>query len=95
MIEVNVEQREAIQELINIGFGKAMSALAEVLNTHVTLNVPVVEVVRPRRLAEILTQALGQDCTMTLVRQNFQGEFFGEAILSLPSETSRMLCSIL
>lgn len=73
-------QREALQEIANIGMGKAGRSIASVFNEFVELSIPRVKVIA----AELLPAAIAElvpVCEVTAVRQAFFGKLRGEAIV--------------
>ncbi|MFP5259477.1 MAG: chemotaxis protein CheC, partial [Acidobacteriota bacterium] len=45
-------QLDILQELINIGVGRAAGMLNQMVNTHIQLQVPVLRVLTPKQLAD-------------------------------------------
>lgn len=80
-LNLNEEQRDALQEIANIGMGKAGAALAELLGTFVKLSVPSIKLAGAAQLrAEVLSSKFGGDGPLP-VRQAFQSDISGEAIV--------------
>jgi chemotaxis protein CheC len=92
---LSADRREALQELINIGFGRSAAALAELLGAYIVLSVPEVELVRSSDLMDMLFPALDVDDEVSLVKQSFQGDFLGEAVLALSSGSAKGLVMML
>jgi len=80
-IELSTEQRDVLQEVANIGMGQAGAALASLLDTFVKLSVPRIRVVRVTDLREALRTTVGDSDEITAVRQSFQCDIRGEAIV--------------
>jgi chemotaxis protein CheC len=80
-LTLNEEQRDALQEIANIGMGKAGAALAELLGAFVTLSVPGIKLVNAAQLqADLLASDTAGDAPSP-VRQAFQSDISGEAIV--------------
>ncbi|ANA35271.1 chemotaxis protein CheC [Ralstonia mannitolilytica] len=80
-LTLNEEQRDALQEIANIGMGKAGAALAELLGAFVTLSVPGIKLVDAAQLrADLLACDMAGDAPPP-VRQAFQSDISGEAIV--------------
>ncbi|WP_024974452.1 chemotaxis protein CheC [Ralstonia pickettii] len=80
-LTLNEDQRDALQEIANIGMGKAGAALAELLGAFVTLSVPGIKLVNAAQLkAELLGRDMAGDAPSP-VRQAFQSDISGEAIV--------------
>ena len=95
MIELTEERSGALSELINIGFGLSMGSLADILGIFIELSVPRVQMVRSHELIYVLMDSVSGNDEVTLINQNFRGEFFGEAVLALPKKASQTLADIL
>ncbi len=88
-MEVLTELREgALQEIINISFGRASASLSELLNVFVALNVPFVEEIEQSKILETLGQRIGVDKEITIVQQSFTGNFEGEVLLAIPANAA-------
>ena len=80
-VKLTQDQRDALQEVANIGMGQAGAALADVLDTMVTLSVPRIQVLDVSGLAEALAAMVGGSQEVTAVRQSFWCDIRGEAIV--------------
>src|SRR5471032_3253539 len=74
-------QRDALQEITNVGMGRAGAALAQLLGTFVTLSVPRVQLVGVEELIAVLRDADHGGSATPLVRQAFQSDISGEAVV--------------
>jgi len=95
MTELTQERRETLQEMINIGFGRSMASLADLLGVHIELSVPDVVVIRCEELLDYLINVMDGVEDVSLVQQGFRGEFFGEAVLAMPGMAGRELVVML
>ncbi len=86
-------QRDAISELMNIGMGRAADALSQMAHDEVQLSVPFVDVLSIHDVTQRL-QAQALDA-ITVVKQQFAGVFWGEALLLFPEAQSLELVRIL
>lgn len=83
---LNEDQRDALQELMNISMGRAANALARLIGTKVSLSIPRIVAVTPEEFNQILSNK--QSC---YTRQSFLGGVKGE-VLTILSEQG--CCSI-
>jgi chemotaxis protein CheC len=92
-VELTSTQRDALIELLNIGFGRAAAALSELTGHRVLLEVPQVSV----HAIDELTQALRQVVTdeVASVHQIFSGPVGGDALLILDHSAAGMLKELL
>ncbi len=95
MTSLTQERRETLQEMINIGFGRSMSSLADLLGVHIELSVPDVVAIRTEELLDYLVKVMDGVEDVSLVQQSFLGEFFGEAVLAMPGLAGRELVVML
>jgi chemotaxis protein CheC len=85
---------DALQELINIGVGRAASMLNQMLESRIVLEIPVVSVLSLKNLQKELQKRFKGD-SFAAVRLNFTGSFSGKANLVFPTESASMLVSLL
>jgi len=88
-------ERDILQEVMNIGFGKASADLAEVIDIYVVLSVPEVALLDASELAGYIGGEIRDFERISVVEQSFMGRFQGVALLIFPSEAGRKLISIL
>jgi chemotaxis protein CheC len=79
-------EHDALTELVNIGVSRAASGLRKMVGHHVTLSVPSVEVVTRTTAAALIRERESEQ--LVAVRQDFQGAFFGRAMLIFPLASS-------
>ena len=72
------EQRDALQELMNISMGRAANSLARLVGTKVTLSIPKIVAVTPTEVSFLLQV---EDVWYT--RQSFIGQIGGEVLTIL------------
>jgi len=84
------EERDTLQEMMNIAFGRAAASLAEVINIFVCLSVPSVQFLRGGELVAYLEEVVGPD-EISIVEETFWGELQGSAFLAFPSGAGRQL----
>ncbi len=74
------DQKEALQEIANIGMGQAGASIAQVLDHFVRLSIPRILFLRHDDMAASLRSAVGED-QVSAVRQAFHSSMRGEAIV--------------
>jgi chemotaxis protein CheC len=92
-MELSDQQKDALCELINIGFGRAASALSILVGQRVVIEAPTVDLFP----LEQLNQELGNlsQNEITSVHQVFSGRIAGTAILLMDSFSSSALVDLL
>lgn len=89
------EEKDILQEMMNIAFGKAAADLAEVIDIYVVLSVPKVSILRTIDIPEYISFGIDDYDTISVIEQNFCGKFNGYAFLVLPSGVERTLIPLL
>lgn len=89
------EERDILQEVMNIAFGKASADLAEVIDIYVVLSVPYIKLLRSAELPEHIVEEVKAYSAVSIVEQNFLGKFRGAALLIFPSGAGSALVSLL
>ncbi len=92
-MQQHIEKVDALQELINIGIGKAAGMLNAMLDTHVTLRVPIIRILSQQNLERELGQISRN--ILSAVRMGFKGFFSGNAFLLFPPDSANNLVSVL
>jgi chemotaxis protein CheC len=83
---LNELELDALTELVNIGVGRAAASLGTMVGEQVLLSVPSVMIVSRARAAEMIGPA--RDALLVAVRQAFQGDVSGRALLIFPEKNS-------
>ena len=89
------DQRDALQEIANIGMGLAGARLATLLGTFVHLSVPSIRSIRVDDLANVLSSTFGDRDDLTAVRQAFACDVRGEAIVLLRDDAGGNLWDLM
>jgi chemotaxis protein CheC len=82
-------ERDALTELVNIGFSRAAAGLRKMVGKQVLISVPSIEVVSQRTAAALIGERENDD--LVAVRQDFAGAFSGRALLIFPKVNSLRL----
>ena len=77
---------DALTEVVNIGVSRAATSLRDMVGEQVFLSVPSVAITSPARAAELLKER--ESSLLIGVRQGFQGDFSGSALLIFPERNS-------
>jgi chemotaxis protein CheC len=89
------EEKDILQEIMNIAFGNATAELGEVIDIYVELSAPSIQVLDIGEIPDYLTDRMKLHTETSIVAQNFWGDFKGYSILVLPNRAGRSLISIL
>ena len=90
--ELNHIQLDVLKEIGNIGAGNAATALAKMLNRKINMNVPKVEILGFREVAELLG---GPEIPVCGVYFRFEGDLSGNIMFMLNMKSSKQLTNIL
>lgn len=93
-MNLTVEQLDALQELVNIGVGRAASVLNEMIDSHIRLQVPFIRILSPDKMKSELEDRLGIS-DVSAVRLGFSGSFSGTAQLVFPTDSASKLVALL
>lgn len=85
-------QLDILQELINIGVGRAAGMLNQMVNTHIQLQVPELRVLNQTELPELYAER--PDSVFSAVQLGFSGEFAGISALIFPPESASKLVAV-
>lgn len=92
-MELTAHQRDALTELINIGYGRAAAALSELTGYRITLEVPQVSMHDIEEIAPALERVISID--VASVSQLFAGPVSGNAMLLMDEQSALMLSRLL
>lgn len=86
-------QLDILQELINIGVGRAAGMLNQMVNTHIQLQVPVLRVLTAEQLMDMYANR--KDSLFSAVQMHFSGGFSGMSALVFPPESASKLVAVI
>jgi chemotaxis protein CheC len=92
-VELSVGQKDALIELINIGFGRAAASLSKLTGHRVQLEVPQVAMCPIEELTEHLRPLVHNE--VATVHQIFSGPVAGDALLVLDQPSAAILKELL
>ncbi len=91
-IQLSELQYDAIVELLNIGMGYSAKALSEIVNEEIKLSVPSLEFLYKQQMVEYF-DTLSKN--IVVIKQSFQGAFYGDALLIFAQNKGMRLINIL
>lgn len=74
------DQRDALQEIANIGMGQAGSSIAKIWGEFVNLSIPRIAQIDRKGIPEMLSKLVGSQAVVA-GRQSFHGQMRGEVII--------------
>ncbi len=92
---ISSDQLDALKEMIGVGMGKAADMLNEMLESHIELKLPSLEIVKLSEFKDnnIDTGLVGDN--LASVSLGFKGSFKGNSTLVFPEESAAKLVSAL
>jgi chemotaxis protein CheC len=88
------DQKEALQEISNIGMGQAGASIAQVLDHFVVLSIPRILFLRQNDVADSLRHAVGEG-QVSAVRQAFHSNMRGEALVIFGAQRCNDLADLM
>lgn len=92
-MKMKEKQLDALNEILNIGVGKAASMLNELVDSHVTLDVPELQIVNTQEEVVNLISKFGISL-YSAVKINFEGGFTGVGELLFPQSSAVKLFEV-
>lgn len=92
-VQINAMQQDLLQELVNIGLGRAAGALNQMTQAHVSLMAPSVRLVKVATLARLGRFYKNQE--LDVVRLGFSGSVSGVAGLLFDAESGSSLVRLM
>ena len=93
-LELTEDQRDALQEIANIGMGQAGSSIAKIWGEFVSLSIPRIAHIDRESIPAMLSRFVG-DGSVNAVRQAFHGHLRGEVIVVFSGGRSDQLAELM
>jgi len=88
-IELTEDEKDVLQELMNVAYGNATAVVAEMLDAFATLSIPNIKVMKIEDLLKEFYTLKGESYFFST--QAFAGEFSGESAFFIDSESAKNL----
>ena len=88
------EERDILQEVMNIAFGKASADLAEVIDIYVVLSIPDIKVLKTAEVLSYIESEIDDLQNISIIKQSYTGKFHGTALLFFPGGAGKKLFSL-
>ena len=86
---ISPEHLDALQELLNIGVGRAAGSLNQMLEKPIRLHIPFLQLGKMEELSQEVQKM--KDTTLSSVQLPFKGTFSGSSCLLFPTESATAL----
>ncbi len=88
-IALTEDEKDVLQELMNVAYGNATAVVAEMLDAFASLSIPNIKVMQVSELMEKFNQL--KDSSYFFSTQAFMGEFNGESAFFIDEESANNL----
>lgn len=92
LLNLTPVQVDALREISSIGAGNAATALSQMLNRKIMMNVPNIQVLPIKEVPNVIG---GPDTLVAGIYTRLLGDVFGSVLLTFPRESSFALADIL
>lgn len=89
------EEKDILQEVMNIGFGSAAADLADVIDLYVILSVPVIRILETGELLGYIKKEIIDYQDVSIIEQNFWAKFKGVALVVFSSGAGKGLLTLM
>lgn len=93
-ILISDEERDILQEVMNIAFGKASADLAEVIDIYVVLSIPDIKLMKTAEVPSYIESEIDDLQNISVIKQSYTGKFHGTALLFFPGGAGKKLFSL-
>lgn len=87
-IVLNEDEKDCLQELMNIAYGSATAAISEIVDAFATLSIPRIEIINSQELQRHLSNFLNKELSYYISSQQFNGKISGENLFLIDKESS-------
>ncbi len=87
-IELNEDERDCLQELMNIAYGSATAAISEIVDAFATLNIPKIHIVPASLLKSYLKEKLNIKDEQIVATQLINGKLNGENLFLINTQSA-------
>jgi chemotaxis protein CheC len=91
---LTAEQLDALQEIVNIGIGRAASMLNEMVDARIVLEVPIIRLLNASELKQEMFKRFNSQ-SISAVKLGFSGSLSGTAELMFPTDSASILVAVL
>ena len=88
-VELSEDEKDVLQELMNVAYGNATAVVAEMLEAFATLSIPNIKVMKTTELLNEFKNLTGESYFFST--QAFVGEFSGESAFFIDNESAKNL----
>jgi chemotaxis protein CheC len=83
------DEKDCLQELMNVAYGSATAAISEILNAFATLSIPNIKIINADELNDYLSAELDLDVEHIVSLQQINGIVSGENMFVIDKESAK------
>ncbi|NQY93911.1 MAG: chemotaxis protein CheC, partial [Campylobacteraceae bacterium] len=87
-LTLNEDERDCLQELMNISYGSATAAIAEIIDKFATLSIPNIKTVTLDEFKEYLKEKLDHSSSHYVTSQLINGTISGETMFVIDEDST-------
>ena len=88
-ITLTEDEKDCLQELMNVAYGSATAAISEILNAFATLSIPNIKIINADELNDYLSAELDLDVEHIVSLQQINGIVSGENMFVIDKESAK------
>ncbi|RXK06606.1 chemotaxis protein CheX [Halarcobacter bivalviorum] len=89
--QFNENEKDCLQELMNISYGAATAAIADIINKEATLSIPNIQTVTTKEFKDYLKEKLLNKVEYFITNQLISGSFCGETMFVIDRKSTENL----
>lgn len=86
--ELSEDEKDCLQELINVAYGTASASISEILDSFATLNIPNINIIETPNLKNYLVDAKPKDQKQFISSQVIHGEIPAESLFIIDIDSA-------
>ncbi len=86
--DITEDQRDCLQELMNIAYGSATAAISEILDSFATLNIPNIKIIKAEEIKVYLAEQIKVSHPQIVATQLINGKLSGENVFVLDEQSA-------
>lgn len=90
-LEFTELEKEILQELMNIAYGKGTAAIADIIDSFATLAIPQIDILTPENLIDYLSKDGYEKSKCYIATQVLNGDINGESLFMMDEESTKKL----
>jgi chemotaxis protein CheC len=87
-ITLNEDEKDCLQELMNVAYGSATAAITEILNAFAKLSIPKIQIINANELQYYLSKELNLDMEHLVSLQQINGVVCGENMFVIDKQSA-------